>query len=108
MTAEAFPRAGELLHGAVVIEWPAPSPVHDWPATLDGRQVRFPIYEPEANPYRYDTEVTGMTDVRTELEKLQRNQAIQQERIDALLAAAQSGDEDVPGAVEDSVGPPEL
>lgn len=39
MTAEAFPRAGELLHGAVVIEWPAPSPVHDWPATLDGRQV---------------------------------------------------------------------
>ena len=76
--------------------------------TLDGRQVRFPIYEPEANPYRYDTEVTGMTDVRTELEKLQRNQAIQQERIDALLAAAQSGDEDVPGAVEDSVGPPEL
>lgn len=77
--------------------------------TLDGRVVKFPIYDPEASPYRYDTEVTGMTDVRTELEKLQRNQAIQQERIEALLAAAsEDPDAEVPGAAEDSVGPPTM
>ena len=76
--------------------------------TLDNRALHFPVYEPDASPYRYDTEITGMTDVRTELEKLQRNQAIQQERIDALLAAPQEDDGDVPGAVMDSVGPPEL
>lgn len=76
--------------------------------TLDGRAVRFPIYEPEANPYRYDTEVTGMTDVRTELEKLQRQIAMSQARVEALENAQLEGDAEIPGATEDSVGPPQF
>jgi hypothetical protein len=40
MTAEAFARSTpERLHGAVIIEWPQPSAVSDWPATLDSRRV---------------------------------------------------------------------
>ena len=74
--------------------------------TLDGREVKFPIYEPEASPYRYDTEVTGMTDVRTELEKLQRQQAMLLDRIDSLKEASDDGD--VPPALEDSVTTPGL
>lgn len=74
--------------------------------TLDGQEIRFPIYEPEASPYRYDTDVTGMTDVRTELEKLQRQQQMNADRIESLLAAKDEGEGDVPPALEDSVGPP--
>jgi hypothetical protein len=74
--------------------------------TLDGQEIRFPIYEPEASPYRYDTEVTGMTDVRTELEKLQRQQQMNADRIEALLRDKEEGDGDIPGATEDSVQPP--
>lgn len=74
--------------------------------TLDGQEIRFPIYEPEASPYRYDTEVTGMTDVRTELEKLQRQQQISADRIEALLRAKDEGDADIPAAAEDSVTAP--
>ena len=39
MAAEAFTPAPERLHGAIIIEWPAPSASHDWPDTMDGRQV---------------------------------------------------------------------
>ena len=74
--------------------------------TLNGQEIRFPIYDPEASPYRYDTDVTGMTDVRTELEKLQRQMAMNAERIEALQNAQEDGEGDIPSAAEDSVEPP--
>ena len=59
MAAEAFARPSppELLHGAVVIEWPEPSAVHDWPATLDGRKVAIH----DAGTGRQIFTVTGVT-----------------------------------------------
>jgi|HubBroStandDraft_6_1064221.scaffolds.fasta_scaffold1753017_2 hypothetical protein len=39
MTAEAFPPAPERLHGAVIIEWPAPDTRNDWPAEMNASQV---------------------------------------------------------------------
>lgn len=75
-------------------------------STLDGQEIRFPIYEPEASPYRYDTDVTGMTDVRTELEKLQRQMAMNAERIEALQSAQEEGEGDIPAAAEDTVEAP--
>jgi hypothetical protein len=74
--------------------------------TLDGQEIKFPIYDPDASPYRYDTDVTGMTDVRTELEKLQRQQQINAERIESLLKSREEGDGDIPSATEDSVDTP--
>lgn len=74
--------------------------------TLDGVEIKFPIYDPDASPYRYDTDVTGMTDVRTELEKLQRQQQINADRIESLLKSKEEGDGDIPSAAEDSVDAP--
>lgn len=73
--------------------------------TLDGREVNFPVFDPEGSPYKYDTEVTGMMDLRTELEKLQRQQSLAQERIDAIINA-QSEDGEIPPAQEDRARPP--
>ena len=62
MTAEAFPRTPERLNGAVIIEWPGPDARHDWPGTLDGRQVTVRDAGTEAEIFT----VTGVT-VRADL-----------------------------------------
>lgn len=73
--------------------------------TLDGKSVTFPIYTPEAHPYKYETEVTGMIDLRTELEKLQRQVGLANDRIEAIQTA-QSEEGDIPPAQEDRARPP--
>jgi hypothetical protein len=74
--------------------------------TLTGAEVKFPIYYPDANPYRYDTEASGMSDVRTELERSRRQYDLLADKIAALEDASVSGEADIPPAEADSVGVP--
>jgi hypothetical protein len=73
--------------------------------TLDGKEVRFPIYDPESHPYKYETEVTGMIDLRTELEKLQRQVTLANDRIEAINQT-QAEEGEIPPAQEDRARPP--
>jgi hypothetical protein len=75
--------------------------------TLDGREIKFPIYHPDANPYRYDTEAGGMSDVRTELERSRRQYDLLADKIAALEDSQASGEADIPAAQPDFVGPPQ-
>jgi hypothetical protein len=77
--------------------------------TIEGEQeVHFPIFEPEYDPYRYETDVQGMQDVRSEFDSLQRKYNALAERLDGLqglmLGDVEPGE--VPGAEIDSVRPP--
>lgn len=77
--------------------------------TYDGVEVHFPIYIPDHSPYRYDTDATGMQDVRTEFDSLQRKYNALAERMDGLQDVLQAGvdaEQEIPGAMLDSVGPP--
>lgn len=73
--------------------------------TIHGHDVKFPIFEPAAAPYRYDTEVSGMSDMSQQLEKMKAQYAVLAEKIETLSESDQT-ELEVPPASEDSVGPP--
>lgn len=74
--------------------------------TIHDHPVKFPIYEPDASPYRYDTAVGGNSDMVAEMEKIKRQYADLAARIEAGEARLDHDDADIPPASEDSVGPP--
>lgn len=76
---------------------------------LDGHEIKFPVFHPDSSPYRYESDAEGdIGDVRTEMERTRRVMAQMAERLESLEALEESGDAEIPGAVEDSVGPPTM
>lgn len=75
--------------------------------TLSGHEVKFPVYYPGANPYRYESDADSgeMLDVATELQRLRHQNEVNNERMGALEALVAAGEGDVPPATEDTVSP---
>jgi len=74
---------------------------------LDGNEIKFPVFFPDAHPYRYDSEAEQMGgDTAQEIQRLRALVAKYGDRIEALEDMDERGEADIPPAATDDVAPP--